>query len=913
MLAVADVPEFHEFYRVVNARDPFPWQQRLAELVERAGWPESIGVPTGLGKTSCIDIAVWALARQAKLAARERTAPTRTWYVVNRRLLVDTAFDHGSNLAALLADVDADPILRDVAAALESIRGGAGANPLHVTRLRGGAELGARPPDPSQPTLIFATVPMFASRWLFRGYGTSASMRPVDAALAGTDSLVLLDEAHLARPLMRLAGPLAQCDVGDPAKVVPERRSRPFFVSLTATGGSTAFNLDKDDHRDPLVKQRLDAPKRMNLVQCKEKKLVDVLVEEVVRLLGERSPSAAILFVNSPKTARAAFDRLRDKGVRKHGPGFDLELLTGRVRDREADTVRARLLDPFTGAPAGFRDRDGRTLHLVVVATQTLEVGADVDFDVLVTEACGARSLIQRLGRLNRLGDISDGAASLVYAEDVKEFGIYGDEPHEVFRRLSGSVESGVIQLNPRVVAEAVGSPADQPERVGELLPAHVWEWAKTTVAPQGEALPELFFSGLDRDLLRVSLVWRVVLPEDGSELVPAVSGREAVELPLWEARDALKELANGSVARLKPDKATVERDVTVDRLRPGDHVILQASIGGYDRYGWTPESRDPVFDLSLLRPPGIPLISEAFHQIAASGETLQEAWRLAGLLADPPQPDEDIDREELSRSLRDYLAAAGASQLVQPDEWDLFISSLLPRVEYPIDGPPRILLKAARRLWAEPDLRTEAFDELSFTATSQALDQHLGSVGEVSRRIAESVGLPAEIVEVLDMAGRFHDWGKADVRFQRWLDPTGLEPAPVAKSSRPWQFWQRDREAAGWPKGGRHEELSSRVLAEYLDGESVDVDEDLVLHLVASHHGHGRPLVLPVPDPEPTKLTVLTDGREIRVTGDLSVIDWDQPARFRRCCERYGYWGLALIEAILRQADHSVSSVVVV
>ena len=60
------LPTFAEFYRAINGREPFPWQARLAGLVaEEERWKSEIGVPTGLGKTACLDIAVWWLASQA--------------------------------------------------------------------------------------------------------------------------------------------------------------------------------------------------------------------------------------------------------------------------------------------------------------------------------------------------------------------------------------------------------------------------------------------------------------------------------------------------------------------------------------------------------------------------------------------------------------------------------------------------------------------------------------------------------------------------------------------------------------------------------------------------------------------------------------------------------------------------------
>ena len=83
--ALPDAPAFPRFYRAINGRDPFPWQSRLADHVANAeAWPEEVGVPTGLGKTACLDIAVWWLASQADREPAARTAPTRIWWLVNR-------------------------------------------------------------------------------------------------------------------------------------------------------------------------------------------------------------------------------------------------------------------------------------------------------------------------------------------------------------------------------------------------------------------------------------------------------------------------------------------------------------------------------------------------------------------------------------------------------------------------------------------------------------------------------------------------------------------------------------------------------------------------------------------------------------------------------------------------------------
>jgi CRISPR-associated endonuclease/helicase Cas3 len=192
---------FREFFTVVHGVEPFAWQMALAErVIEGGAWPTSLEVPTGLGKTAALDVAVVALALQANLDPAERTAPTRTFVVVNRRLIVDQAFERAKRIAEALNNPRAD-VTRQVAEALCRI--GGGRQPLEVVRMRGGVTWSWRwLASPAQPAIVAATVDQFGSRLLFRGYGVGERQRPIDAALCGCDALVLVDEAHLARPLI---------------------------------------------------------------------------------------------------------------------------------------------------------------------------------------------------------------------------------------------------------------------------------------------------------------------------------------------------------------------------------------------------------------------------------------------------------------------------------------------------------------------------------------------------------------------------------------------------------------------------------------------------------------------------------------------------------------------------------------
>ena len=911
-------PSFPEFYRAVNGREPFPWQARLAaKVAKEERWPSEIGVPTGLGKTACLDIAVWWLSSQADRAPKDRTAPTRIWWVVNRRLLVDSTAEHARYIASTLRDpacAGLDPprrrIIECVAERLRSLWVDPVAPPLDVISLRGGIA-SRTPTDPARPTVALCTLPMYGSRLLFRGYGSN---RPsLDAAMAGIDSLVLLDEAHLAGHLRALVPALADCHP-KARRILGAHRSRPTVVALTATGDtpeSERFDLDDEDRAHPVVRQRLDAAKPLRVVEAAKGGTAKPLADAAVALTREvPAPAAFLVFGNTPKTARETFDRLC-----KALPEAEVLLLTGRVREREAERIRARILDPEGGMATARRTDAARRRHLIVVATQTLEVGADIDAEYLVTEGCGVRALTQRLGRLNRLGRFPHARAIYVHVPPPRSRGgkgsgaaadtwpVYGPEPAKVverLRKMGAEGDEGTVDLSPRSVASALGPPLDDPGRAPEVLPGLLWEWTKTTTPPEGEAPVEPYFSGIAAPRLAVSLLWRAHVPAPGWRLWPRATDREAIEVPLTDARETLRDRA---LCRLRPDGVTVE-EVSAGDLRPGDRLVVASDAGYMDEFGWDPAASDPAPDDSLARL-GLPLDAVAVRRLCGVeiGGFVDTALGVA-------DDDRDIDEAERNEAVSEILTTLGGAPAPagwEEAEWADFIERLRPRVLEPRDEVPRLLVERPAR-----EALSDEFDELSLGPVAVELDRHGHAVGTRARRVAERVGLPDNLREVVGRAATLHDIGKADPRFQRWLDPRRESGSLLAKSYAKRHRWEAMRVSSGWPRGGRHEELSARLVRAWL-AQTPDwgspLQRDLLVHLVVSHHGKGRPLVQPANDGATGAVSAVVEGMAVTADADLALIDWEQPSRFRRLQEQLGPWGLALLEAVVIRADHAVSA----
>ena len=213
---IAPLPGFAEFFQAVHGHAPVPWQARLAERVAAARrWPNEVVVPTGTDGLACLDVAVWCLALETERWGSERELPTRIWWVGDESAAGASKDTAGmeiwvGDLARVLADTDEKSASPAVAVAhrLRSLCADADAAPLEVIDLGSGAAC-PMPSDPARPAVILCSLPMFGSRLLFRGH---AAERPaLDAAMAGTDSLVLVEDVGAAARLTGLVTALGDC------------------------------------------------------------------------------------------------------------------------------------------------------------------------------------------------------------------------------------------------------------------------------------------------------------------------------------------------------------------------------------------------------------------------------------------------------------------------------------------------------------------------------------------------------------------------------------------------------------------------------------------------------------------------------------------------------------------------------
>ncbi|MFN7972072.1 MAG: type I-U CRISPR-associated helicase/endonuclease Cas3 [Acidobacteriota bacterium] len=993
--------DFGAFHSVVHAgRQPFAWQQRLLEQIVRdKRWPRVLDLPTGSGKTTCIDIALFALALDAEREVRERWCSRRIVMIVDRRIVVDQIAERGRELLRAMM-MSTDAITVEVARRLRSLTR-AGEDPIGVFTLRGGMPKDdgwARTPD--QPLVIASTVDQVGSRMLTQGYGVSQGMKPVHAGLLANDALLLLDEVHLSEPFRQTLDQLARLRERCPANGLKTRFSHVFLSATPGVGSEPPFTLlDEEKKPESTLGPRLHASKPVRLVEVEDRTAVEKACVEHAKALLERHRTVAVV-VNRVASASAIARQLTES----LGSDAIVTMLTGRMRPLDRDDV---LRDLRPAVQTG-RQRSDDAPKRVIVGTQCIEAGADFDFDALVAEAASLDALRQRFGRVDRLGDYKHAEGVVVYdngkswKEELKRQGkkpsladedpIYGRALGETVRWLKeqekdrsrklksardkakrpkgeadpqaeehvarkARVDFGILALKVPTGEELTRLLAPKPD-APTLLPAYLDLWAQTS--PQPSRVPDvsLWLHGPSSGPADVQVVWRADLSEDvlrlgdgaATGIVGALrpSSLEAVSLPFavaraWLAGQSAGDLGDTEGAAAEEDDEPIalgrpalrwrgddSEIVRATTLTPGDTIVVPASYGGIRGGCFDGTSTDPVADRA-----------EQASLIARARPVL----RLHPVVTDHLAVSLPLDEPEESRSSLGRLAAnddwpawkrlwatklaQGAGALVVPGDpgWTVLEAKRVRLLEL------QAVLRPDATLEHGVELTTDG-DDSFHAGRAIKLSEHSADVEAFAREYAMRCGLGSWLAEHIALAAWLHDIGKADRRFQIMLRGGSeidyfKDETPWAKSAMPPGAREAHRLAqkrSGYPRGARHE-LQSLAM---LDGRKAalagrlkkfdstkEPDLDLVLHLVASHHGYCRPFAPVLVDRNPVDVSLAEHASNEFGTLDFSLptsnhelhrLDSTMGDRFWALIARYGWLELCWLEAILRLADHRAS-----
>lgn len=884
------IETFSSFYLAIHGYPPFVWQVELLKRVVAEGWPATIAMPTSSGKTSAIDVAIFHLALDAGKGAFERRSSLRTFLIVDRRVVVDEAFDHAEKIANGLLE-SSDDAVKEVA---EGLKRFGGEVPLQVSKMRGGMfRDNGWADEPDQPTVCLSTVDQVGSRLLFRGYQVGERSRSVHAGLIGNDSLLILDEAHLSnafhQTLLSVTTKYAKWAEHAPAHP-------PTVVKMSATTtGEDVFRLKEEwTERDAAVLgARLRASKPAELREAK-RKFEDEMVGAARELAAGIETGVVGVIANTVGSAREVFNKLNGDKV----------LLIGRNRPWCTEELWRKYGERIAARPG--RERRGL---LYVVATQTVEVGANIDFDALVSESAPLDSLRQRFGRLNRLG--RDGEARAIIVLRPKDDPVYGAATKLTWAFLNERkpVDFGVSAMDKSVEGVNVQELSSKASRAPLLFPEHLEWWAQTSPAPEPNPDVAPFLHGPDAtEAADVQMVWRadLLLAEEDNweelvELMPPVQ-RESLAMPLGAVRRWLKgqEQDIADVEGVEPAAPKDEKrealkkvirwrsreavSVNANELRPGDTIIVPSEFGGADEFGWNPKAS---YTTDIADPVNA---AEAERGVRRRCIRLDIAAKADG---------------ELAKLVEQFRAERDPQ--VEND--------ILRRLGLPVRGPKidwtgRIVLCPIKVRAKSIEPFSEERDETDDSSLigRQSLAAHTEGVMEHVKKFAAGCGVASDLARDLHLAARLHDWGKCDERFQTWLAGKffyGGEYLAKSEGNRSKADNVRLRELAGYPEQARHEAAS--VMAACASGLLSEAhDRDLVLHLIGTHHGCGRPF-FPVWDDKPGfTILVEAEGKRFQTSSgkELARIDSGWVDRFARLNRRYGYWGLAYLEAILRRAD---------
>ncbi len=878
-------------------------------------------------------MAVWLVARF--LGA---DVPRRLVYVVDRRAVVDQATTEAQKLKTF---VESNPEM--------NVKLGV-PNGLPISTLRG-QHIDNREwlANPASPAIIVGTVDMIGSRLLFEGYGVSRKMRPYHAGLLGADTLMVLDEAHLVPPFEKLLETISKTESDLQAKGTEERALVPKMklLSLSATGRSEqpAFEIGEEDLKPgTITHKRLTAEKRLTFDALNEDEdVADALVRNAWSLCSNGTVITKIIVFSNKREvalkAKQAIEKLA-KGDKKKGAAevkISTQLLVGGRRVHERENTVAWLTD--NAFLAGSKNP---LLHpAFVFATSAGEVGVDLDADHMVGDLVAWERMVQRFGRVNRRGErkakiiIVQGPSpkptkaeenALKKAEkepkDQKIIAAYQSKleaaqalskPFELLPKSehgidvspaalrdlkrstlpnSDDVQDDQLRADRRAILSAATTPAPLwPELTRPLLDS----WAMTSL-PEHTGRPKIqpWLRGWVEDEPQTTVVWRKHLPIDRSKNTPQLKLiREFFDAAPVHASEELELETRIDIIPWLKKRAEAIRKILASAMTADDEA--------------KPLQLDEPFAILLMKdgdPSKKPYISitdflaeleekKSKEDIERQlfGSTLVIDSRFAGLGADgllddsvstPPQTiDDGLEWLEAIRgepTIRFRVSESDQSTSTKDKGWR---QRYRVPIERSTEGEPTRWLIVDK--WRSDSVTADD----GAAGTLQHLTNHQKAAALSGQSIAQSLALPDLYAQMLKIAARLHDEGKRADRWQKAFNAP-REGGPFAKTPGPINQALLD--------GYRHEFGSLSALPSDSEFKTLPEElQDLALHIVAAHHGYARPLIgIQGCDEAPPSL-LEERAREVAL-------------RFVHLQRRWGPWGLAWWEALLRAADQQAS-----
>jgi CRISPR-associated endonuclease/helicase Cas3 len=582
------------------------------------------------------------------------------------------------------------------------------------------------------------------------------------------------------------------------------------------------------------------------------------------------------------------------------------------------------------------KERESQAGCYFLIATAAAEVGINFDADHGICDLVALERMIQRFGRINRFGD---GAAKITVVFDGQSLRASAAASQEKTTNAanakgnikpleqtayntylllqSHTVADGWIDVSPvalRALEYNKGALTAPPIRP-PLDVARIDDWSLTSLTQDEYPRPLVAYwlrGVMSDDTVQTTFCWRAdldhaVSERDATEMVAAmpIAPREKAEVAIYRAVALVKELAKASPEKIAvivdanggftPLKLSSLKDTKDDELRRKlafATLVLPREVGGLDKDG------NPQQKLSKA--------AKSDHKLEDAVDS--EQWmRLVitkqgkDYYAQKLQSDGSLTPKDSTGSKTPKAAARAYGKR----DWQcVFISNEgATQDETDAEGAEdessdadserrEYVAYLLKRNAPEHFLRGD--DNASLNMPKElSIAEHNEDVEDYARKICQKLHIESSLASAIIIAGSCHDTGKARRCWQSAIgnaDFATNEKGALAKSD---HTWFNVKANAGY----RHE-FGSLIDALNDDEISAHPHRDLILHLIAAHHGYARPYF---PD--------RAFDRETLTARENRQLAQEVMQRFARLQREYGWWQLAYLEALLKTADGLASS----